>query len=140
MTRRTTLAIMALVTVLLVLAVVPLGLSLAGRERTSFRDNAAAADRALAAAAEEHLSDQGSAAAMQQLLEHATSEGDCGAVFDASGHEVAATTCAGQDAATAAEVREQWAGLGREAITGNGTVVSERDDRLAVEVTVGDTA
>jgi signal transduction histidine kinase len=140
MTRRIALAVMALVTVLLVLAVVPLGLSLAGRERTSFRDDAEAADRTLAAAAEEHLSDKGSAAAMQQLLERATSEGDCGAVFDATGHEVAFTTCAGQDAATTAEMREQWADLGRQAISGTSTVTSERDDRLAVAVTVGDTA
>ena len=46
MTRRIALAVMALVTVLLVLAVVPLGLSLSSRERTAFRDNVEAADRA----------------------------------------------------------------------------------------------
>lgn len=138
MTRRIALAVMALVTVLLVLAVVPLGLSLAGRERTSFRDDAEAADRVLAASAEEHLSDRDSAAALQQLLQRATEQDDCAAVFDTVGHEVAATACPGQDAVQSAASREEWAGLAREAIAHSRVVTQERDDRFSVAVTVGD--
>ena len=138
MTRRIALAVMALVTVLLVLAVVPLGLSLTGRERTSFRDSADAADRSLAAAAEERLSDRGSTDSLQNLLERVTEPSDCAAVFDASGHELAATTCPDQNAAESAASRREWAGLAREVIAHPGTVTREQDDRLAVAVTVGD--
>ncbi|CAG7643713.1 sensor histidine kinase [Actinacidiphila bryophytorum] len=138
MTRRIALAVMALVTVLLVLAVVPLGLSLAGRERTTFRDNAEAADRVLAASAEEHLSDQGSTASLRQLLERATEQDDCAAVFDTAGRVVAATACPGQDAAQSAATREEWAALAREAIARPATLTRKVGDRLSVAVTVGD--
>lgn len=138
MTRRIALAVMALVTVLLVLAVVPVGLSLAGRERTSFRDGAEAADRSLAAAAEERLSDRGSADSLQKLLERVTAPGDCAAVFDTTGHELAATTCPDHSAGESAAARREWAGLAREVIAHPGTVTREQDDRLAVAVTVGD--
>ncbi len=140
MTRRIALTVMALVSVLLVLAVVPLGLSLAGRERTSFRDGAEGADRSLAAAAEEHLSDRGSAASMRELLERATEEGDCAAVYDAAGREVAATACPGQDTSGSAATGKQWAGLARRVIAHPGTVTRQHDDRLAVAVPVGDAA
>jgi competence protein ComGC len=68
MTRRIALTFMALIVMLLVLAVVPLGLSMTQRERTSFRDTTEAADRTIAAAAEEHLSDHRSPASMRRLL------------------------------------------------------------------------
>ncbi|SEO78722.1 Signal transduction histidine kinase [Actinacidiphila rubida] len=138
MTRRIALAVMALVTVLLVLAVVPLGLSLSGRERASFRDGTEAADRTLAAAAEEHLSDRGSSASLQQLLRRSAQPGDCAAVFDATGGEVAVTSCPDQDAAQNAATRQEWSALARTVLAHGGTAMRTADDRLAVAVTVGD--
>jgi signal transduction histidine kinase len=138
MTRRIALAVMALVTVLLVLAVVPLGLSLAARERASFRDGTEAADRALAASAEEHLSDRASTASLRQVLERVTEEGDCAAVFDSAGHEVAFLPCPDQTAAQSAVSRAQWADLAGTVIAHPGTATRVQDDRLAVAVTVGD--
>lgn len=138
MTRRIALAVMALITVLLALAVVPLGLSLAGRERASFRDDAEAADRVLAASAEEHLSDRGSTGSLRQLLERVTEQDDCAAVFNTAGHEVAATTCPEQGGAESAASRGDWAGLVQEVLARPGTATEERHSRLAVAVTVGD--
>lgn len=65
MSRRITWALLVLTSMLLVLAVVPLGVSLTARERVAFRDNQRAATRVIAAAAEEHLSDHKSAAAVR---------------------------------------------------------------------------
>lgn len=138
MTRRIALAVMALVTVLLALAVVPLGLSLAGRERTSFRDGAAAADRAIAAAAEEYLSDRRSPASMRQLLDRTRQSGDCAAVFDSDGDMEAATSCPGQGEEEAGRAAEDRAALARRTIADQATVALERDDRLVVAVPVGD--
>jgi signal transduction histidine kinase len=140
MTRRIALTVMALVTVLLALAVVPLGLSLTARERTSFRDSAEAADRAIAAAAEEHLSDQRSSASMRQLLNRAKQAGDCAAVFDSDGDLEAATSCPGQGAEETERATKDWADLARRMIAAPETVARERDDRLVVAVPVGDTA
>ncbi|MER6095976.1 HAMP domain-containing sensor histidine kinase [Streptomyces sp. NPDC001728] len=139
MTRRIALAVMALVIVLLALAVVPLGVSLAGRERTSFRDNAEAADRTIAAAAEEHLSDQSSPASMRQLLERARQTGDCAAVFDSAGTRKASTPCPEQTGKEAKRTVEGWAALARRVIDHPETVALQRDDRFVVAVPVGDT-
>ncbi|MFI1096445.1 ATP-binding protein [Streptomyces sp. NPDC020917] len=140
MTRRIALAVMSLVTVLLVLTVVPLGLSLADRERASFRQSTEDADRALAAAAEEHLSDHGSAASLRRMLVRGTEPGACAAVFDAAGREVASTPCPQQSAAQFAETREQWAAMARSVLAHAGTVTRTQDDRLAVAVPVGETS
>ncbi|MFF3409248.1 hypothetical protein ACFYW8_24180 [Streptomyces sp. NPDC002742] len=51
MTRRIALTFMALIVLLLVLAVVPLGLSMTQREHTSFRDTTEAANRTIDGAA-----------------------------------------------------------------------------------------
>ncbi|MDX6349607.1 MAG: hypothetical protein QOF84_4397 [Streptomyces sp.] len=140
MTRRIALAVMALVTVLLVLAVVPLGLSLSSRERTSFRDDVEAADRAIAAAAEEHLSDRHSTASTQQLLNGARQAGDCAAVFDSHGTLEAATSCPGQKAEETEKATADWADLARGVIAEPETAARESDDRLVVAVPIGDTA
>jgi len=93
-TRRIALAVLALVTVLLALAVVPLGLVLTGREQTSFRASAEANAQQLAAAAEESLSDHRSDTSMLQLLGAAAERGDCAAVYDSASRVVAGTPCA----------------------------------------------
>jgi hypothetical protein len=69
MTRRIALTVLALVTVLLLLAVVPLGWLLTEREQTSYRSVAQADARAISSAAEEHLSDNKSDALMWKLLD-----------------------------------------------------------------------
>jgi signal transduction histidine kinase len=140
MTRRIALAFMTLIIMLLVLAVVPLGLSLSQRERTSFRDTTGAADRTIAAAAEEYLSDHRSAASMRRLLEQAERAGDCGAVFDAAGRTVAATECPGQtgDDDTEDEAADSWGDLARQVLVHPETATRERDDRLVVAVPIGD--
>lgn len=81
-------------TALLVLAVVPLGLSLTANQRNSFRFDAQSAAHQVAAAAEEYLADHDAPTAMNQALADAASRGDCASVFDASGRVVAATPCA----------------------------------------------
>ena len=94
MTRRIALTVLALITVLLLLAVVPLGLLLTEREQTSYRSTAQADARAVSSAAEEHLSDHKSDALMRQLLDEAQERGDCAAVYDAHGAVFARTSCA----------------------------------------------
>jgi len=93
-TRRIALTVLALVTVLLTLAVVPLGVLLTDREQTSFRASAQADAQQLAAAAEETLSDHRSDTSMLQLLAAAQARGDCAAVYDSASHLVARTPCA----------------------------------------------
>ncbi|MFR9794516.1 sensor histidine kinase [Streptomyces sp. MS06] len=140
MTRRIALSVMALIIVVLALAVVPLGLSLVGREQTSFRDSTEAADQAIASAAEEYLSDRRSPASLQQLLVRTEQTGDCAAVFDSRGRRTAATPCPDQTEGEAERAAEDWAALARRVIDAPATVTLERDDRLLVAVPVGDTA
>ncbi|MFF4541908.1 sensor histidine kinase [Streptomyces aureus] len=140
MTRRIALTFMALIVLLLVLAVVPLGLSMTQREHTSFRDTTEAANRTIAAAAEEYLSDHRSPADMRRLLEQAERAGDCAAVFDTAGLPVAATGCPGR---TEGDEDDQaagnWGDLAHRVLVHPGTVARERDDRLVVAEPIGDT-
>jgi len=141
MTRRIALTFMALIVMLLVLAVVPLGLSMTQRERTSFRDTTEAADRTIAAAAEEHLSDHRSPASMRRLLEQAERAGDCAAVFDAAGRTVAATECPGRtgEGDEDDEAAASWGDLAHQVLGHPETATRERDDRLVVAAPIGDT-
>ncbi|MFE9092863.1 sensor histidine kinase [Streptomyces sp. NPDC007264] len=106
MSRRITWTLLVLTTVLLVLAVVPLGVSLTARERVAFRDSQRAATRVIAAAAEEHLSDHRPATGMRREMDAAARAGDCVAVYDASARLVASTECT---AAQGEEAREHVA-------------------------------
>ncbi|MFC1411533.1 sensor histidine kinase [Streptacidiphilus sp. N1-12] len=101
MTRRIALTVLALVTVLLLLAMVPLGWLLTEREQTSYRSTAQADTRAISAAAEEHLSDHKSDALTLRLLAQAQQRGDCAAVYGAHGAVLARTSCAGATTGTA---------------------------------------
>jgi len=102
MSRRIALVTMGLVTALLILAVVPLGLSLTANERASFRFSVESSARQLGAQAEEHLADHNPPTAMNQALAEAAEEGDCGVVFAASGSVAGTTPCAPDLAAHAA--------------------------------------
>ncbi|MHC3470984.1 sensor histidine kinase [Streptomyces sp. 7R007] len=93
MKRRVTWTLLALTSVLLVLAVVPLAVSMTARERVAYRDSTRAATRVIAAAAEEHLSDDKSPTVMRRELDRAARAGDCAAVYDARGRVVASTPC-----------------------------------------------
>ncbi|MGI3226876.1 HAMP domain-containing sensor histidine kinase [Streptomyces sp. GTA36] len=106
MTRRITWTLLILTSVLLVLAVVPLAVSLTARERVAYRDSQRAATRVIAAAAEEHLSDNKPPTVMRQELDAAARAGDCAAVYDASGRVVASTPCTAAQGEEAEELVE----------------------------------
>ncbi|MGW2741878.1 sensor histidine kinase [Streptomyces sp. NPDC001450] len=107
MTRRIAWTLLVLTSVLLVLAVVPLAVSMTARERVAFRDSQRAATRVIAAAAEEHLSDHKPAAGMRQELDAAARAGDCAAVYDASARLVASTPCTAAQGQEAEELVEE---------------------------------
>ncbi|WP_340375335.1 HAMP domain-containing sensor histidine kinase [Streptomyces sp. SS7] len=106
MSRRITWTLVALTSVLLVLAVVPLAVSLTARERVAYRDSQRAATRVIAAAAEEHLSDGKAATTLRTELAAAARAGDCAAVYDASVRLVASTPCAAAQGEEAEELVE----------------------------------
>ena len=94
MTRRIAGTFIALLSTLLVLAVVPLGLSIARNELNSFRFDADSAARTVSDAAEEHLSDHHGEAEMLAALAAAAARGDCATVYTAAGAELTASKCA----------------------------------------------
>ncbi|MFB7461900.1 sensor histidine kinase [Streptomyces sp. NPDC056224] len=106
MTRRITWTLLVLTSVLLVLAVVPLAVSLTAREHVAYRDSQRAATRVIAAAAEEHLSDKKPPTVMRQELDAAARAGDCAAVYDAAGRLVASTPCTAAQGEEAEELVE----------------------------------
>ncbi|QIY74477.1 sensor histidine kinase [Streptomyces sp. RLB1-33] len=131
MTRRIALSVLALITAVLVLAVVPLGLIMTQREQTSFRDEAAARTRSIASAAEEYLSDHKPDAAARSLVEEAQARGDCATVYDSAGHVLMSTACsdvAGGDSA----------GLASSVLARPDTLVRQDDQWLTTAVPIGD--
>ncbi|GAA4989792.1 hypothetical protein GCM10025734_16290 [Kitasatospora paranensis] len=133
MTRRIALTVLALVTVLLVLAVVPLGVLLTQREETSFRSTAEASAGTLASAAEEHLSDHKPDTDMRELLDETQDEGGCAAVFDAAGQVVARTSCS-----TATD--DGTRSLVAAALAHPHTTAHRSGDTLTVATPIGDSA
>ncbi|ARP70933.1 sensor histidine kinase [Streptomyces pluripotens] len=107
MSRRIVWTLVILTSVLLVLAVVPLAVSMTARERVAYRDNQRAATRVIAAAAEEHLSDGKPETAMRRELDAAARAGDCAAVYDASARLVASTPCTAAQGNEAEELAEE---------------------------------
>jgi signal transduction histidine kinase len=100
--RRIALVTVGLVAALLLLAVIPLGLSLTANERNSFQFGVQSAADYLSAQAEEYLADHDSPAAMNRALADAASDGDCASVYGKSSSIVAATPCAHASSRTAA--------------------------------------
>ena len=93
MFRRIVLVVAALIAALLVLAVVPLGLSVAANERSSFDFDTRSAAAQFAAQAEEYLADHHAPTAMNAAVKAAAARGDCAAVFRPNGVEIATTSC-----------------------------------------------
>lgn len=133
MTRRIALSVLSLITALLVLAVVPLGYSMTAREDISFRDDAAAATRTIASAAEEHLSDHRSDAPARRLLDQARERGDCASVYDRHGGVVLSTDCPGTGGRDTARLVD-------EVLEHNETRATEDDQWLMTAVPIGDTS
>ncbi|GAB7028743.1 HAMP domain-containing sensor histidine kinase [Streptomyces sp. NPDC021749] len=131
MTRRITWTLLVLTSVLLVLAVVPLAVSMTARERVAFRDSQRAATRVVAAAAEEHLSDRKPPTAMRRELDAAARAGDCAAVYDAAARLVASTPCTAAQGQEAEELVE-------EVVSGHEPEPPENEGRLLTAEPAGE--
>jgi signal transduction histidine kinase len=130
MARRIVLTVVALIGALLITTVVPLGLLTTARERDTFRQDTALSARALAAVAEENLTDHRVTPTLASSLVHAARRGDQVWVFSAAGRLVAVT--GGASAADLPVPPGIVAAVGR---TGT-AVTSEVSDRLWVVVGV----
>jgi signal transduction histidine kinase len=89
MARRIALTMLALVSVLLITAVAPLGLITADRERDSFQMSTVMSAQTLATVAEKRLSDRGAGPTLVRTLVHASPPTDEVWVFDAADQLVA---------------------------------------------------
>jgi len=132
-TRRIALTVLALITVLLVIAVVPLGVLLTDREEDSFQSALEASARSVSAAAEEHMSDGKPAGSMDRQLHEADQDRECAAVYDSAGRVIATTSC------PVAVPAHEVASLIRESLADPGTHVAKAADQLVVATSVGDT-
>jgi signal transduction histidine kinase len=91
MARRIVITMLALVSALLILAVIPLGLVTAGREQDSFRMQALMNAHAMAGAAEQRIDRHTADPALTTSLENARQRGDQAWVYDANGQLVTQT-------------------------------------------------
>ena len=89
MRRRIVLTMLALVSVLLITAMAPLGLITAGREKASFRMATVMSAQTLAAVAEKRLSDHGAGPTLVTTLAHASTASDEVWVFDGAQQMIA---------------------------------------------------
>jgi signal transduction histidine kinase len=120
----------ALIVALLVLAVVPLGISITDREHDSFREETAARARSVASAAEEHLSDNRPDAEAAEQVANAGEHGDCALVYDRNGTLILSTPC--HDSALPPSALEDVLRTGR-------TQTKQDGGRLTMAVPIGDT-
>lgn len=132
MSRRIALVTVGLVTALLLIAVIPLGLSLTANERASFRFDVQSAADYLSSQAEEYLSEHDSPAAMDSALADASFRGDCAIIYDSALTAVDITKhCAAAYQARSAE-------LAAEVRSGASQASARIGDWLLVAVPVGD--
>lgn len=131
MTRRITLSVLLLVLVLLVLGVVPLGITMTRRGHDAFREETAARARTVASAAEERLSDRKPLTEAREAVEAAGARGDCAQAYDTALRLVVSTRCA-----AAADP----AALARDALVRNETQTTTHDSRMTIALPFGDTA
>lgn len=124
MTRRILASFLAVLVVVIVAIIVPLGLIVTAQQRHDFTNSARAAARSLATLAEEQLDDHASLAALPRLLTAATDHGDRVAVLDHAG-TVVATTAQPPPGAVVAAVR---AGRPRPAAAGQVVVTAAVGD------------
>jgi hypothetical protein len=132
-TRRIFWTFLALIAVLLVLAVVPLGLSMADGERASFRYGTESSARLVGSAAEELLGDHDSAAPMNRAISAADRQGDCVAVYSGRPALVGSTRCSAMSAAASRA-------LAARVLAGSGLIVAQDGEWLVAAVPVGDTS
>ncbi|MBK3634470.1 HAMP domain-containing histidine kinase [Streptomyces sp. MBT97] len=131
MTRRIVWTLLVPTCVLLMLAVVPLAVSLTARERVAHRDSQRAATRVIAAAAEEHLSDGRPDTVVRKEIAAAARAGDCVAVYDSSARLVTGTRC---EAARGDEAEE----LVEDVLRGREPEPPESEGRLLTAEPAGD--
>jgi signal transduction histidine kinase len=132
-TRRIFWTFLALIAVLLVLAVVPLGLSMANGERASFRYDTESSARLVGSAAEELLGDHDSAAPMNRAISAADRQGDCVAVYSGRPALVGSTQCSAMSAAASRA-------LAVRVLAGSGLILTQDGEWLVAVVPVGDTS
>ena len=132
MSRRIALVTVGLVTALLLIAVIPLGLSLTANERSSFQYDVQTAADHLSAQAEEYLADHDSPAAMDQALAQAASRGDCATVYTSALKVVANTEYCDKSS------DERSAALAATVRSGASTASASAGEWLLVAVPVGD--
>lgn len=138
MTRRIAGTFLALVSALMVLAVVPLGLSIAGNELSGFRFDAESAARSVANAAEEHLSDHHAESEMLAALSHAAAQGDCATVYTPDGAVLAASRCAHDFRAGSSELAQRILGSGPGEDADEKDLTTQQGQWLLTGVPVGD--
>lgn len=131
MFRRIALSFIALIAVVLVAAVLPLGAAMASRDQESFRFATVSQARQIMAAAEETLADHHSPASMNAAVAAAGARGDCAAVYTSAATLVTATGCG-----TAADPAARH--LAAQTLTSRTETVARGGDWLRAAVPVGD--
>jgi len=137
MTRRIAGTFFALLTALLVLAVVPLGVTMAANQNTSFRYDTESAAGEVASNTEEHLSDHHSVDQMQEALNTAAATGDCASVYTVDGALLAETPCTKAASETARKLKAQVLAGDHDADP-NQNLTAQDGQWLLVGVPVGD--
>jgi signal transduction histidine kinase len=130
MARRIVITVLALISALLVTTVVPLGLLTTGQERSSFHADTVVSARAVAAVAEENLTEHNGAPGLASSLARAVRTGDRVWVYDKSSALVA--VLGGASGKNLPVPRAEVAA----ALRTGALAVSEADDRLRVVVGV----
>ena len=150
MARRIVLTMLCLVGALLVTAVIPLGLLTTARERDSFREDTVLSARALAALAEDGLTEHNGGQRMASVLARASLSGEHAWVYDKAGRLVARTgqvrpgddagaslrSPAGLAPAGLAPAGVVPAGVVPAVLRHGGTVVTQAQDQLRVATAV----
>ena len=150
MARRIVLTMLCLVGALLVTAVIPLGLLTTARERDSFREDTVLSARALAALAEDGLTEHNSGQRTASVLARASLPGEHAWVYDKAGRLVARTgqVRPGDDAGASLRSPAGLAPAGRApagvvpagvvpaVLRHGGTVVTQAQDQLQVATAV----
>ena len=150
MARRIVLTMLCLVGALLVTAVIPLGLLTTARERDSFREDTVLSARALAALAEDGLTEHNGGQRMASVLARASLSGEHAWVYDKAGRLVARTgqvrpgddagaslrSPAGLAPAGLATAGVVPAGVVPAVLRHGGTVVTQAQDQLQVATAV----
>ena len=150
MARRIVLTMLCLVGALLVTAVIPLGLLTTARERDSFREDTVLSARALAALAEDGLTEHNGGQRMASVLARASLSGEHAWVYDKAGRLVARTgqvrpgddagaslrSPAGLAPAGLATAGVVPAGVVPAVLRHGGTVVTQAQDQLRVATAV----